>query len=113
MRITTDVEAEGFQSLVGEQNVQEMKKALRDGAEIFLFTTKEEIEASALSEEEKQNCYTLLEENKNLYAGWVRSKPKYVSGFGHYSTTKGYYNPHGEWISTDPTPDNRPVGPSH
>lgn len=110
MKITTIDQAESFQSIVGAQNTNAMKKALEDGAEMYIFRTKEEIEASELSEEEKQSCINLLKDNEGRFAGWVRPKPKYVPGFGPYSTRDGYYSTHGDWKVSN---SGNHTGPCH
>lgn len=71
MKISTVEQAESFLNLVGEQNYRGMLRALADGAEVWVFISPEDIEASELSVEEKVQCQSIWQIGLG-YAGWIR-----------------------------------------
>lgn len=91
MRIRNMQEVENFQSLIGDQNVMACERALKDGAEVWVFKTEEEIDASELTQEEKEDCKKILRDEKLGYAGWFRAPKKEVPGF----TPSVHYDSHG------------------
>lgn len=70
--ITTSEQLDAFTEIIGTQNVEAGRKALEDGAQIWIFQTVEEVEAcQELSSSEKITCVRCFEEGLG-YAGFVR-----------------------------------------
>lgn len=74
MRIKNVQDADQVRSLIGEQNCEGIKRAIADGASVWVFQSEDEINADPdLSPEEKAQCLKILREEKLGYAGWFRS----------------------------------------
>ncbi len=74
-RVRTPEDAADFLPLIGEDNYEAIERAVRDGAEIWIFLSEGEIHADPdLKEEEKADCLRRLCEEDLGYAGFVRGK---------------------------------------
>ena len=75
MKIETVEQIEGLREIIGDQNAEANKRALADGAKLWVVRSLEELEKqSELTEKEKEYCRTTLKELG--WAGIVRSRPK-------------------------------------
>lgn len=101
--IRTPEQAEQLRALIGNENVEATKRALADGALVWVFRTEAEIDAcSALHPEEKQTCYANLRSTDGRFAGFFRL-PERINpgaialGAAPSVVQGGHYDPHGNF----------------
>ncbi len=99
MKIKTIAQLRKFAALIGTENVEARKKLLREGGELWIFQTPEELENNSdLSKKEKAECKKRFAETGGKYAGWYRPPTKsqqYIPGF----TVSPDYDTHGNYRS--------------
>ena len=97
MKIKNLEDAKKVRKLVGEQNFKAFGRALKDGASIWVFKTRKEIESDPdLDKDEKLECKRILREEKMGYAGWLRLPKRSVnpllvptSGYDSHGNSRG------------------------
>lgn len=92
-RIESVEDLKKVRARIGEQNFEGVQRALADGASVWVFLAKEEIEQDPdLSPQEKSECSVIFE--REGYAGWLRPvKSQYIPGI----TIHPAYDTHGNY----------------
>ncbi len=93
MKIIDAQQLEKLKSVIGEQNVAGCKRALADGAEVWVFCSREEVLAcSELEPEGKEFCLKERFDRGETWAGWIVKPPReIIPGI----TPSPYHDPHG------------------
>lgn len=72
-RIESMEDAEQVRPLIGEQNFAGARRALADGASVWVFLSPKEVDENHdLAADEKEACKQRFAETGGKYAGWVR-----------------------------------------
>ena len=96
MKITDPKQLGSWEKIIGHQNVKACKRALKDGCELWVFQSRNEVKRErALTREERDFCFGRFDSGESWAGIFRRPKPPCMPGIVPCSCHDVHGNPIG------------------